>query len=80
MRTATAAVKASDASPVAMSQPARVASDTAITIGTNTADTRSASRWMGALPACAAATSCAICASAVSAPTLSPARSAAQRC
>ena len=40
-----------------------------MTTGTNTADTRSASRWTGALPACAAETSRAICASWVSAPT-----------
>ena len=53
----------------ATSQPASVASAIAITIGTKTAETRSASRWTGALPDCAASTSRAICASAVSAPT-----------
>ena len=37
--------------------------------GTNTAETRSASRCTGAFPDCAASTSRAICASAVSAPT-----------
>ena len=41
-----------------------------ITTGTKTADTRSASRCTGALPACACVTSRAICASWVSAPTL----------
>ena len=41
-----------------------------MTIGTKTPATRSASRWTGALPVCAAVTSRAICASAVSAPTL----------
>ncbi len=39
-----------------------------MTTGTNTAATRSASRCTGALPVCAASTSRAICASAVSAP------------
>ena len=49
--TATAAVKASVALPPNASQASSVASDSAITIGTNTPDTRSASRWIGALPA-----------------------------
>ena len=40
-----------------------------MTTGTNTPETRSASRWTGALPVCAVSTSRAICASAVSAPT-----------
>ena len=70
MSTATAAVKAADGSPVTSSQPASVASESRITIGTNTAETRSTSRCTGALPACVCATSRAICASAVSAPTL----------
>ena len=70
IRTATAAVKAAVASPVNASQPASVASESAITIGTKTAETRSASRWIGALPACASATRRPIWASAVSAPTL----------
>ena len=39
------------------------------TTGTKTAETRSTSRWIGAFPACASATSRAICATAVSAPT-----------
>ena len=40
-----------------------------MTTGTNTAETRSASRCTGALPDCAASTRRAICASWVSAPT-----------
>ena len=60
MSTATEAVKASVGSPVTTSQPARVASESASTIGTKTAETRSTSRWMGALPACASSTSRAI--------------------
>ena len=67
--TATAAVNAAETSPVTRSQPARVASERAITIGTKTAETRSTSRWIGALPAWASATRRAICARAVSAPT-----------
>ena len=70
MSTATAAEKASPASPVTASQPASVAREMAITAGTNTAETRSASRWIGALPDCASVTRRAIWASAVSAPTL----------
>ena len=69
MSTATEAVKASVGSPVSASQPTRVASESASTIGTKTAEIRSTSRWMGALPACASSTSRAICASAVSPPT-----------
>jgi hypothetical protein len=42
--TATAAVKAVDAEPPNASQPPSVATAIAITIGTNTADTRSARR------------------------------------
>ena len=68
--TETAAVKAADASPVARSHPARVASEMPITIGTKTAEIRSAILWTGALPLWASATSRAICASAVSPPTL----------
>ena len=48
----------------------RVASERPMTTGTKTAETRSASRWTGALPLWASVTSLAICASAVSAPTL----------
>ena len=51
------------------SQPASVASESTSTIGTKTAETRSTSRWIGALPDWASSTSRAICASAVSAPT-----------
>ena len=69
MSTATAAVNAAPAEEPARSQPASVASEIAITTGTNTADTRSARRCTGALPDCAASTSRAICAIAVSAPT-----------
>ena len=67
--TETAAVKAADAPPPASSQPTSVASAMPITTGTKTAETRSASRCTGALPACACSTSRAICASAVSEPT-----------
>ncbi len=49
IRTATAAVKASAALPVNSSHPARVAAESPSTIGTNTAETRSTSRWIGAL-------------------------------
>ena len=59
--TATAAVNAADASPVSASQPTSVASEIAITIGTKTAEIRSTSRWIGALPAWASATRRAIC-------------------
>ena len=41
----------------------------AMTIGTNTPATRSASLWIGAFVACASSTSCTICPSAVSLPT-----------
>jgi hypothetical protein len=67
--TETAAVNASDADPPARSHPASVASESAITIGTKTAETRSARRCTGALPDWAWSTSAAIRASAVSAPT-----------
>ncbi len=67
--TATAAEKAAVASPVTTSQPASVASESTSTIGTKTLETRSTSRWIGAFPDCASATSLAICASAVSSPT-----------
>ena len=67
--TATAAVNASCALCPVTSHPARVARDSRITTGTNTADTRSASRCTGAFPDWAASTSRAICANWVSAPT-----------
>ena len=70
MSTATAAEKASPASPVSASQPASVASEMPMTAGTNMAETRSASRWIGALPDWASVTRRAIWARAVSAPTL----------
>jgi hypothetical protein len=68
--TATAAVNANAAPSPAPIQNPSAATDSAITMGTNTADTRSARRCTGALPVCASMTSLAICASAVSAPTL----------
>ena len=55
--TATAAENAAVASPVTTSQPTSVASESASTIGTKTLDTRSTSRWIGAFPDCASATS-----------------------
>ena len=74
MSTATAAVNARSAAPVAaaVSQNPRVAAAKAITTGTKTAETRSASRSTGALPVCASSTKRAIRASAVSAPTAWP--------
>src|SRR5215207_4944219 len=70
IRTATAAVNAKVARSPVPSQKPRVATARAITMGTNTPDTRSARRWTGALPVWASVTSRAICTSAVSAPTL----------
>ncbi len=67
--TATAAVNANVALSPVPSQKPSVATAIAITIGTKTPETRSASRCTGALPDCAAVTSRAIWASAVSAPT-----------
>ena len=67
--TATAAPKAACASAVITSQAIRVTSAKPRTIGTNTAAIRSASRWIGALPVCAAATNRAICANLVCSPT-----------
>ena len=67
--TATAAVNAADGEPPAPSQKASVATASAMTIGTKTAETRSASRCTRALPVCASSTSRAVCASCVSAPT-----------
>ena len=69
INTATAAVRAKAAPSPARSQKASVATAIAITTGTNTAETRSASRCTGALPDCASVTSLAIWLSAVSAPT-----------
>ncbi len=67
--TATAAVKAKVAPAPLPSQKPRVPTARAITTGTKTALTRSASRCTGALPDCASVTRRAICASAVSSPT-----------
>ena len=50
-------------------QPTKAAMASAMTIGTNTPATRSASFWIGALVACASSTSCTIWPSAVSLPT-----------
>ena len=50
IKTATAAVKAAETDVPSTSQPTSVASEIAITTGTKTAETRSASRWTGALP------------------------------
>ncbi len=49
--TATAAVNAAETSPVAESHPASVTRASPITTGTNTAETRSTRRWIGAFPA-----------------------------
>ena len=67
--TATAAVNADAADSPTPSQKPRVATARAMTIGTNTAEMRSASRCTGALPVCASSTRRAIWASLVSAPT-----------
>ena len=69
IRTATAAVKAAVAEAPVTSQAARVAKDSPMTMGTNTAETRSARRWTSALPFWASSTSRAIWASWVSEPT-----------
>ena len=68
--TATAAVNAAAAECPDSSQAASVTAAMISTAGTKTADTRSASRWIEALPLCASATIRAIRASWVSAPTL----------
>ena len=67
--TATAAVNAVVAPSPAPIQNPNVPTARAMTRGTNTAETRSARRWTGALPFCASATSRPIWASWVSAPT-----------
>ena len=54
-----------------LAQTAKVRAATASTAGTNTAETRSAMRWIGARLRCASATVRTICASKVSAPTRS---------
>ena len=68
--TATAATSPACGSPASRAQPAKVARATAITAGTNTPATRSASRWMCPLDAWASSTSRTIWARAVSDPTL----------
>jgi hypothetical protein len=68
MSTATAAVKASDAPYPAARQLPRVPTANAITIGTKTAETRSATRC-GAFPVWASFINLAVLARAVSAPT-----------
>jgi len=55
--TASAALKACPAGAPASSQPASVSAAAASTSGTKTPQTRSASRWMAALSACARPTS-----------------------
>ncbi len=68
--TATAAVNAAATGWPDSSQPASVTAAMINTAGTKTAETRSASRWMEALPLCASETIRAIRASWVSGPTL----------
>ena len=71
IRTATAAANAAVAPPPSeRASPRASRAASARTTGTKTAETRSARRWIGALPDWASATSRAICASAVSSPTL----------
>jgi hypothetical protein len=67
--TATAAVNAAAGPCPVASHAARTPSAITMTTGTNTAETRSASRCTGALPFCASVTSRVIRASSVSAPT-----------
>ncbi len=67
--TATPAVNAAWALPSSVNQSVNVSAARAMTTGTNTADTRSASRCTSARPFCACSTSRASCASWVSAPT-----------
>ena len=69
MRTATAAVNAADAPAPRSSHTASVPSESAMTTGTNTPDTRSARRCTSALPFWASSTRRAIRARRVSAPT-----------
>src|SRR5699024_624784 len=71
MSTATAALPAMTAPPPAISQPITVRAAIRNTIGTKTAETRSARRWISALPDWASSTSFAIRASWVSEPTRS---------
>ena len=57
IRVAMAAVKAASIDPSSMSQPTKVSAASPKTIGTKTADTRSASRWASAFPVWASSTS-----------------------
>jgi hypothetical protein len=68
-RTATALSSAVSTPAPAMSQPTSVSAESPTTTGTNTALTRSTSRWMGALALPAASTRRTMRASVVSAPT-----------
>src|SRR5699024_30237 len=67
--TATVAVNAALTGKPAPSHAPSVATATAMATGTNTAETRSASRWISALPDWASSTILAICANCVSEPT-----------
>ena len=69
IRTATAASMAWAVSPANSDQPMKVTIEIPITVGTNTAETRSARRCMSDLPDWASSTSRTIWASAVSPPT-----------
>ena len=62
INTATAAANAVPTAAPTASHTPRVAAASTITIGTNTAETRSARRCTLALPLCASATNRAICA------------------
>ncbi len=67
-RTLTAAVIAASTSLPVSSHAAKVTAAMTSTTGTNTAEIRSASRWIGALPVCASTTDWRIRASSVSRP------------
>ena len=66
--TATASIKACVPSPPSHHANANVANAMTMTMGTNTPDTWSASRWIGAFEACASATRRTIPASNVASP------------
>ena len=66
--TATAGIMLCARSPEWMNQPIAVSAAMPSTAGTKMPETRSASFWIGALLACASATSLTICASVVSSP------------
>lgn len=69
--TATTSAWASRGSGPMVAQTTNAMSAARMTAGTNTAETRSASRWMGARERCASATIWTMCANIVSLPTLS---------